>query len=50
MEDLEALRDFISSSELDDSIKKALLDCIYLEMRNSPLSEYQKLVNAYVEK
>ena len=44
MEDLETLRDFINDSNFDETTKKALLDCIYLEMRNSPIGEYQKLV------
>ena len=49
MEDLDSLREFIDNSELPLDIKKALLDCIYLEMRNSPISEYQKLAIKYSE-
>lgn len=49
MEDLDTLKKFIDNSEFSDEIKKALFDCILLEMRNSPSSEFQRLVRNMLE-
>jgi hypothetical protein len=44
MEDLDTLKKFIDNSDFSPEIKKALFDCILLEMRNSASSEFQRLV------
>ena len=49
MEDLDTLKRFIDNSEFSSEIKKALFDCILLEMRNSSSSEFQRLVRAMLE-
>lgn len=49
MEDLDTLKRFIDNSDFSSEIKKALFDCILLEMRNSPSSEFQRLVRSMLE-
>jgi hypothetical protein len=44
MEDIETLRKFIDGSGVSPEIKKALFDCVLLQVRNSPTTEFLKIV------
>ena len=49
MEDIDTLKKFIDGSGLSTELKKALFDCVLLEMRNSPSTELLKVVKNYTE-
>ena len=49
MEDIGTLKKFIDGSGLSDEIKKALFDCVLLEMRNSPSAELLKVIKNFTE-
>jgi hypothetical protein len=49
MEDIETLKKFIEGSGLSKELKKALFDCVLLEMRNSPTAELLKVVKNFTE-
>lgn len=44
MEDIQTLKTFIDNSGLSGEVKKALFDCLMLEMRKSPTSEYLRII------
>ncbi len=48
MEDIETLKKFIEGSDVSPEIKRALFDCVLLEMRNSPSTEFLKVVKGLV--
>jgi hypothetical protein len=44
MEDIETLKKFIDGSGVSAEVKKALFDCVLLQVRNSPTTEFMKIV------
>jgi hypothetical protein len=44
MDDLKSLKGFIDNSSFSPEIKKALFDCVLLELRKSPTSEYLRVI------
>lgn len=44
MEDINILKKFIDNSDLTAEVKKALFDCLMLELRKSPTSEYLRVI------
>lgn len=50
MEDVETLKKFISGSGFSEDVQKVLFDCVLLQMRNSPSSEFLKTIRNYAEK
>jgi hypothetical protein len=49
VEDLDTLKKFIDNSEFSSEIKKALFDCVLLEMRKSSSIEFQRLLKSILE-
>ena len=50
MEDIDTLKKFIEGSDLPDDTKKALFDCVLLQIRNSPSAEFLKVIRDFAEK
>ncbi len=44
MEEIQTLKRFIDNAEFSPAIKKALFDCLMLELRKSPSSEYLRVI------
>jgi hypothetical protein len=50
MEDIETLRKFIDGSDVSREIKDALFDCVLLQIRNSPSTDFLKVITGLREK
>jgi len=48
MEDTRALKEFIDGSDFPKEIKDALFETLLLQMRNSPSSDYLKVIKNLV--
>jgi hypothetical protein len=44
MDDIKSLKGFVDNSSFSPEIKKALFDCVLLELRKSPTSEYLRVI------
>jgi len=44
VEDYSVIRKFVTDSNFSEEIKKALMDCIVLEIQGKPISEFSNLV------
>ncbi len=44
MEEIQTLKRFIDNADFSPEIKKALFDCLMLELRKSPSSEYLRVI------
>lgn len=49
MEDTAKLKSFIDGSDFPPEVKKALFDCVLLEIRKSSSSEYLKVIRSAIE-
>ena len=44
MDEIQTLKRFIDNADFPPEIKKALFDCLMLELRKSPSSEYLRVI------
>jgi hypothetical protein len=49
VEDIQTLKNFIDNSGLSSMVKKALFDCLMLEMRKSPTPEYLRVIKQFTD-
>ena len=49
MEDLESLKEFISQTEFEPKVKKALFEAIMLQFRNGTQADFQRLIKDALE-
>jgi hypothetical protein len=49
MEDYSVIRKFVAESNFSEEIKRALMECIGLEIQGKPLSDYSNLVRKIAE-
>ena len=49
MEDTAKLKSFIDNSDFPPEVKRALFDCVLLEIRKSSSSEYLKVIRNALE-